>query len=234
MRAHFFSIQFLLVVTCLLCTSIANAKPTWPALSGVAPGSSVLGGGTLPAGSGLELRIDLLPSATGPISTGQTRSLTVRFSELDPTAPEIISAFTLVVLYDHSLLTATASTFLSDDKMDSIGDPLVEGTSLTDPSDPLVLAYAGTGFAFWQLSVDDDATLETLQFDQTSFDAIEIQFEAIANGTPEFNYVYDVPNGIDIKGANNQAYGLVPVPIPPAWALIGVGLIGLLRTHRPR
>ena len=194
-----------------------------------APGESVLGG--LEPAAGNSLQIELSPSTAGPVSNGDNLSLTISFTGLTPDV-DLIGSFRLVVLYDHTLLNATGSNWLSTSKLTDGPPPVPSSfafTSLTSPTNSLVQQYAGTGFVFSQASLEDSTTLATLQTGQTSFDAIEILFQAQQDGTPAFSYVYDPEQQIDVRNAAGDPYVLASAPIPPAWTLIGAGMAVLLR-----
>ncbi len=107
-------------------------------------------------------------------------------------------------------------------------DNSYDGTGLLPPVGSGEVRFSAFSFAF-----DDE--LEILQAGFETFDAVEISFEAVADGQSAFGYVYDPGSEIDIKGPkdpNNPGvaiiYDVLAAPAPAVLPLLLTGL-ALLR-----
>lgn len=216
--------------------SPALAKPRWPDIGYLVESDSVLAGDfARPAANPYTLSIDLIPSVRGPLTAGQSLDLTVRFSDLDPAVPEIISAYDLIVNFDPLLLEVTGVTFPTA-SVDALTDDLSFGPDLDNSFNGTLPASIGQ-VRFRAFSFAFDPELEVLQAGFETFDAAVIAFEALASGQSAFGYVYDPDNEIDVKGPqdpDNPGFAIIydvvagRVPTPSVLALFIAGL-GLLR-----
>lgn len=172
-------------------------------------------------------RIDLVASNTDPLDPGQSMTLEVIFNDLDPAVPDIVTAYTLAITYPEQLLAPTTLTFASSGLL----SPFFTDTNDTvnNPGDFIDLAFgqgvAKNRLAFTELSYDSDADIALLQQGITGLAAVIIGFDVIAHGLPEFQVIYDLSAGLDVKGAGNLPYDLAPVPLPSVTWLLVPGLI---------
>lgn len=170
------------------------------------------------------------------VLAAQRLSLDVMFTDLDALIPDIITAYTLAVVYPENLLQPTALSYGSSDLMSLFFTDTND--SVNNPFDYIDAAFgqgvASDRIAFSELSFDSDADIALLQQGIDSFHAVTIDFVAIGEGVPRFSLIYDIGQGLDVKGANNQPYANMAVPIPGSAWLLGLALPSALLARRRR
>lgn len=234
LRSHMATVLLLSIVFGM--TTPAFATPRWPTIGSVVDSGSVLATDFVtPTANPYTLSVGLIPSVRGALTPGQSLDLTVRFSDLDPTVPEIISAYDLIVTFDPLLLNVTGVSFPGA-SVDALTDQLLFGPELDNSFNGTLSASSGQiRFSAFSFAFDDE--LEGLQAGFETFDAVEISFEALANGQSAFGYIYDPDAEIDIKGPtdpNNPGFAIIydvnAASAPPVLPMLlsGLALLGLL------